>query len=78
MSRRNYVKKKLTYVNIHRVVSLRGDKTGIVMRGIVQPYVIDGIPEGFYSPCSDGILLPKRKRGERFIVTHTVMHETEL
>ncbi len=72
-----YVTKKLDYVQIHQVISAKGN-TLSMMRGIQRPFVIDGVPEGHYCPCEDGILLPKRRRGEKFIVKYTVMHETTL
>ena len=74
---KTYVKKKLNYVQIHGVISCRvGDCH--MMRGLQRPFVIDGVPEGFYSLCEDGILLPKRRKGEKFLVKYTQMHEVEL
>lgn len=74
---KNYTKKKLGYAEVHRVISKRGVDYQ-VLRGIREPYVIDGVPEGCFALCKDGILLPKRKRGEKFIVNYTVMMEKVL
>jgi hypothetical protein len=48
-----------------------------MMQQIPQPYTICGVPEGRYCLVSDGILLPKRRRGEKFIVKYTQMFEKE-
>lgn len=77
MSKRNYIKKKLDYVHIHQVISQR-DGDWQMLRGIQKPFIIDGVPEGHFSPCENGILLPKRRRGEKFLVKYTVMHEVVL
>ena len=72
---KNYMKKKLGHFQIHRVIS-RSERGGdVLMRAIREPFVIDGVPEGHYVPLADGLLLPKRRRGEKFIVHYTTMNE---
>lgn len=78
MSKRNYIRKKLNYAQIISVMSVQRNMCGRSLQGIRQPYVVSGIPEGFYSLEPNAILLPKRKRGEKFIVMHTVTEETIL
>ena len=75
---KNYVKRKLPYSQVHRVVSLMEKKgLGGMMQQIRQPFIISGVPEGFYCLVADGILLPKKRRGEKFLVMYTQMLEKE-
>lgn len=41
-------------------------------------YVLSDIPPGYFSIEGDSLFLPKRKRGERFVVHYTVMKEAIL
>ena len=75
-----YVKKKLPYVHVYGVLSIakeRGRERARAMQQIPQPYAICGVPEGRYCLVADGILFPKKRRGEKFIVKYTQMHEKE-
>lgn len=74
---KNYTRKKLPHFQVHRVMS-RTAKQQITLRQIAEPYVISGIPPGYYAMDEDALLLPKRKRGEKFIVHYTVMKEAIL
>lgn len=73
----NYLKKKLPYHQVLRVVSVTKKEGFVMMRQTSPAYAIDGIPEGHYVTVADGILLPKRRRGEKFRVAYTEVHEKE-
>lgn len=36
------------------------------------------VPEGHYVPRRNGLLLPKRKKGEKFCVRYTTVHQVDL
>lgn len=74
---KNYARKKLPHFQVHRVMS-RTAKQQITLRQIAEPYVLSGIPPGYFSIERDSLFLPKRKRGEKFIVHYTVMKEAIL
>ena len=73
----NYLKKKLSYHQVLRVISTAPKDGPRMMRQIPRPFAIDGVPEGHYCVVEDGILLPKRRRGEKFSVAYTQVHEKE-
>jgi hypothetical protein len=65
------MKKKLGYFQIHRVVSF--------YRGVgrmMQPVRIEP-KEGMYRALDGKIEFPKRRRGEKFLVVYSTVHEQE-
>lgn len=79
--KRNYLVKKLSYVHVPQVISVtkwRGGERHEVMRFIPHPYVIDGVPDGCFCLGKDSILLPIRKRGQKFVVRYTILMEKTL
>jgi hypothetical protein len=67
------MKKRLDYFQIHSVRSYR--QRDIAMQVALQPIPmvqLDGtVPEGCYCATYAGIVLPKRKRGQKFVVDYT-------
>ena len=75
---RNYVRKKLNHFEIRRVLSRSPQHGMVVMQQLREPYVIDGVPVGYFCIDRNHILLPKKRRGEEFVVHYTLMHEAIL
>jgi hypothetical protein len=78
-AKRNYTFKKLPYFQILQVKRTTKQRTATMMQCIkVKDWPDEGLPSECYSILQDGIVLPKRQPGEKFIVNYTVMHQKEL
>jgi hypothetical protein len=80
------MRKKLDYFQIQEVFSSlpatkeeasRG-QAGVMKRMLPLHDSLGELPEGFYHATRTGIDLPKRKKGERFVVRYTTIHQVEL
>lgn len=72
------MKKKLQYVQILNVLSVprRQDRLATTMRQV--RYNGEPVPDGCFAASPTGIELPKRKRGQKFIVRYVTVQEKEL
>ena len=70
------MKRRLSYCQIFNVFCLEKGKTGHMMQQL-PPSFTGEIPRGFYKAASDGVILPKKKRGDKFVVRYTQMMEKE-
>lgn len=72
----NYTVRKLPHYQVLRVMS-RTKQGQTIMRELRR--LQDGtVPEGCYVLGSNRLLLPKRKRGEKFVVHYTEVKEAVL
>lgn len=67
-------KRKLGYVQIHRAVQI-SRRTLTAQR--LRPVTLDAVvgrsaPEGCFAAYAGGIILPKRERGDKFVVHYTI------
>lgn len=72
--------RKKTAHPIHEVVRVlkstpRG--TWAVQEGLREPYVIDGVPEGYFCIVKGRVICPK-KRGETVLVLYSSVFQEEL
>ena len=70
------MKKKLYYSEILAVYSR--EKNGLQERLQARSWIMTPIEQGFFRAVQNGIELPKRKRGQKFIVRYTSIQEKEL
>jgi hypothetical protein len=70
------MKKKLYYSEILAVYSL--EKKGLQERLQCTPLGPGKVKPGYFRAIEHGVELPKRKRGQKFIVRYTSVHEKEL
>lgn len=74
---KQFVQKKLSYAQVVAVTSeYKGDFR--CMQRLAEPYFVAGVPEGYYALNEKGILLPRRRKGEKFSVTYTEMKQVTL
>lgn len=74
---KNYVHRKLSNFQILTVTSKLKNQQEL-MRPLHRPYDFAGVPEGHFVVVQDGLLLPKKRRGEQYIVNYTVVQRTVL
>lgn len=74
---KNYIRKPLKRHQVLRVLSVHG-LTTTEMQRIREPFIIEGVPSGCFVLEENAILLPKRKRWEKFLVLYTTVHEAIL
>lgn len=70
------MKKKLYYSEILAVYSRK--KGGLSEHLMSVPLGPGPVKQGCFREIQHGVELPKRKRGQKFVVRYTQMHEKEL
>ena len=70
------MKRRLDYCQISKVFCLEKGRTGHIMQQL-PPTFTGEVPRGFYQALNNAVILPKKKRGDKFVVRYTQMMEKE-